>query len=279
MARIRTIKPEFWTHGALSECLVSARLLFIGMWNFCDDQGHHVLSFKRLKMEIFPGDEMSTLEIQEWITQLYDHELIGVYNSEDKLYIKVLGWSDHQIINRPSTAFFLPVSDTIWTVKERPIHGVLSEYSVSAHGTLRTEWDGMERNVKEKKTRKKKKGDVFGKDAIEVLEFLNLKTGRNYRPVKSNLDLIAARLASGVEVKHCKWVIVKKCDDWLKKPDMQEFLRPKTLFSPKNFEQYYGQLNWDIIRENELLKTQGGSDEDENVPEMPGNNTRNDDSL
>jgi len=41
MARIRTIKPEFWVSEQVGECSPNARLLFIGMWNFCDDRGVH----------------------------------------------------------------------------------------------------------------------------------------------------------------------------------------------------------------------------------------------
>jgi hypothetical protein len=39
MARIRTIRPEFWTSEQVTECSMPARLLFIGLWNFCDDGG------------------------------------------------------------------------------------------------------------------------------------------------------------------------------------------------------------------------------------------------
>lgn len=34
MARIRTIKPEFWTSEQVMGCAPLARLLFIGLWNF-----------------------------------------------------------------------------------------------------------------------------------------------------------------------------------------------------------------------------------------------------
>ena len=40
MARIRTIKPEFWTDEKVVTLPFEARLLFIGMWNFCDDEGY-----------------------------------------------------------------------------------------------------------------------------------------------------------------------------------------------------------------------------------------------
>jgi hypothetical protein len=49
MARIRTVKPEFWTSEQVMELSPLARLAFIGMWNFCDDAGVHTASAKRLK--------------------------------------------------------------------------------------------------------------------------------------------------------------------------------------------------------------------------------------
>ncbi len=88
--------------------------------------------------------------------------------------------------------------------------------------------------------------DLMG-EARVVLSFLNEKTGRNYRPVKSTLDLIAGRLRgeskeTAVDVQTCKSMIAKKARDWLPKPEMSPYLRPKTLFSKTNFEQYLGEL-------------------------------------
>ena len=39
MARIRTIKPEFWTDSKTGTMPESAKCLFIGMLNHCDDFG------------------------------------------------------------------------------------------------------------------------------------------------------------------------------------------------------------------------------------------------
>lgn len=80
--------------------------------------------------------------------------------------------------------------------------------------------------------------------AIEVLEFLNQKTGREYRPVTSNLKLIIGCLRSGATIEQCRQVIAKKCRDWKKDPKMMEYLRPATLFNPIKFEQYLGELVW-----------------------------------
>ena len=41
MPRKRVISPEFWTDDNILELDYTCRLLFIGLWNFCDDIGIH----------------------------------------------------------------------------------------------------------------------------------------------------------------------------------------------------------------------------------------------
>jgi hypothetical protein len=75
MARIRSIKPEFWTDEKLTECSLSARLFFIGTWNFADDKGNLQASAKRLKMQIFPADN---IDCQPLLDELITHGLLNV---------------------------------------------------------------------------------------------------------------------------------------------------------------------------------------------------------
>lgn len=81
--------------------------------------------------------------------------------------------------------------------------------------------------------------------ATQVLEYLNLKANRNYRPVKVNLSLIANRLAEGSSVDECKAVIDAKVVEWSAKPGMLQYLRPATLFNATKFAQYVGALAMD----------------------------------
>lgn len=78
--------------------------------------------------------------------------------------------------------------------------------------------------------------------AVDVLQFLNEKTGRTYRPVETNLKLITARLRSGATVMDCRQVIAKKTREWKGDAKMAEYLRPATLFNATKFEQYLGEL-------------------------------------
>lgn len=97
MARIRTIKPEFWTSEQVVDCSPIARLLFIGLWNFSDDQGAHPYAVKTIKMEIFPGDNFTPKQIEGWLTELINAGLLKTYHVDNKQYLYVTGWHNQKI--------------------------------------------------------------------------------------------------------------------------------------------------------------------------------------
>lgn len=105
MARIRTIKPEFWTSEQVMECSPNARLLFIGIWTFCDDAGRHPWAPRRLKAQIFPGDDFSADDVLRMLDELSAVGLIEDYEVDGERYFYVTGWK-HQKIDRPQKPKF-----------------------------------------------------------------------------------------------------------------------------------------------------------------------------
>lgn len=99
MARIRTIKPDFWTDEKVTECSMSARLLFIGIWNFADDNGNLQRSAKKVKMQVFPAD---AVECEPLIQELIAHGMLIEYSVSGDLFLHIKGFKKHQVINRPS---------------------------------------------------------------------------------------------------------------------------------------------------------------------------------
>ena len=120
MARIRTIKPDFWTDDALTECSVSARLLFIGTWTFADDNGNIERSAKQLKCKIFPAD---IFPVEPLIQELIRENLLQEYEVNGKKYLHIRTFKLHQIINRPSKNCLPVYDDSLKT------HGALTEHS------------------------------------------------------------------------------------------------------------------------------------------------------
>lgn len=108
MARIRTIKPEFWTSEQVVMCSYRARLLFIGMLCFCDDNGVHQKSYMRLKMEVLPGDNCTIDDIRVAINELIKANLIMEYEIDQKEFWLVTGFKQHQKIDKPTYKFPLP---------------------------------------------------------------------------------------------------------------------------------------------------------------------------
>lgn len=97
MARIRSIKPDFWTDEKVVELSAFARLLFIGLWNFADDDGRMQYSPKKIKMQIFPAD---TLDISELFGEIRRESLINIYVVDDIEYLEIVNFSKHQKIDK-----------------------------------------------------------------------------------------------------------------------------------------------------------------------------------
>lgn len=127
MARIRSIKPEFWTSEQVMECSPIARLMFIGIWNFCDDHGRHPCSPKQIKALIFPSDEISVETIRRLFDELSTNGLVEIYSIDGKEYFQVTGWK-HQKIDKPQPSKYPPrTSQTNRPVVEHSANGIDGE--------------------------------------------------------------------------------------------------------------------------------------------------------
>ena len=72
----------------------------------------------------------------------------------------------------------------------------------------------------------------------EIINYLNFKASTNYRAsTKKTQTLIKARFNEGFTLEDFKKVIDNKAADWLGNKDMEQYLRPETLFGTK-FEGY-----------------------------------------
>lgn len=108
MARIRTIKPEFWEDEDIGKLPIPCRLFFIGCWNFADDYGVIKANAALLKSQIFPYDEnLRVSEIKKWIGALVDARmLIPIILDGDKKrpaeesYYIIRTFRSHQVLDK-----------------------------------------------------------------------------------------------------------------------------------------------------------------------------------
>lgn len=109
MARIRTIKPEFFRHEELfqaeSESGLPLRLAFAGLWTACDREGRFKWSPKALKLDCLPYDDVDFSRV---LDALATRGFIVKYSSENNLYGYVPGFSRHQVINNREAPSKLP---------------------------------------------------------------------------------------------------------------------------------------------------------------------------
>lgn len=101
MARIRTIKPEFWEDEKIGKLPIPCRLFFIGCWNFADDFGVIKGNAALLKSQIFPYDEnLRVSEIKKWIDSLVDARmLVPIIHAEESYYF-IRTFRSHQVLDK-----------------------------------------------------------------------------------------------------------------------------------------------------------------------------------
>jgi len=119
MARIRSIKPDFWTSEQVMECLPIARLMFVGMWNFADDHGRMPCAPKTIKAQVFPADEIDPATIRGMIDELSKNGLIRIYVVDGKEYLLITGWHHQRIDKRQEAKYPDPPAERSTTVRRK----------------------------------------------------------------------------------------------------------------------------------------------------------------
>ncbi len=118
VARNRIVKPEFFTSEKLSSVSIFANLFFIGMLINCDDYGVCMNNNRRLIGDIFPlRENVSEKEIDQAKKELLKIGVIFSYKKDDKKYLIVKNWKEHQKVDRPSKRRFLNDNDLAEALK------------------------------------------------------------------------------------------------------------------------------------------------------------------
>jgi len=108
MARIRSIKPEFWTSENIGKLSRDARLLFIGLWNLADDVGRVRGALPYLSGALFSYDDDATpAAVGAWLSELVGSGMVRAYTVDGSSYLDIPKWLKHQRIDH-STASKIP---------------------------------------------------------------------------------------------------------------------------------------------------------------------------
>lgn len=123
MARIRSIKPEFFTSMTIAGLTRDTRLAFIGLWTHVDDAGRCIDEPRLLKAALFPLDDDITPDHMACIVdELENKGRVQRYQIDGRDYLQVIGW-EHQKIDRrkPSNIPAPPDHDGSHTPTDPPL--------------------------------------------------------------------------------------------------------------------------------------------------------------
>ncbi|MFG2748065.1 hypothetical protein [Streptomyces xanthophaeus] len=109
MARIRSIKPEFFTSLTIAELPLSARLTFIGLWTYVDDNGVGPADARLIRAAIWPLEEAPDIlqRTREDLQRLHAARLIALYEVSGRPLVAVNSWSEHQKVSHPRKNRFM----------------------------------------------------------------------------------------------------------------------------------------------------------------------------
>ena len=102
MARIRTVKPEFWDSPDTAKAGPWARLLFIALWNWADDYGRGTANMKELEGFAFPNDDQftdrsgNTVQFRELVAEVSECFGVLFYTVDGRPFYAIPSWEQHQ---------------------------------------------------------------------------------------------------------------------------------------------------------------------------------------
>jgi hypothetical protein len=98
MARIRTIKPEFFEDESLAKLPPHDRLLFIGIWLIADKNGILEDRPTWIKAKVFPYENGDTVDVSRMLPRLVSGRYLIRYTAEGRNLIAVRNFTKHQRI-------------------------------------------------------------------------------------------------------------------------------------------------------------------------------------
>ena len=108
MARIRTIKPEFFTSESVCALTPLARLFFISLWCEADREGRLSWKPKTLKIRYLPLDKVDIAKLGD---ELINGGMIEIYQVDGEDYCWIPGFTHHQVINNRESQSVLPAPE------------------------------------------------------------------------------------------------------------------------------------------------------------------------
>lgn len=137
MARIRTIKPEFWQNEILARLPAETRLLAIALLNHADDHGYFWASSQLVRAACFPFDECST-NVRRSLDELSSVGWIERRIAPDGRHVgRVCKFTVHQRVDKAQESKIKPIFNVSGPFDERSTNdpGTFDDRSTLEQGT------------------------------------------------------------------------------------------------------------------------------------------------
>ena len=109
MARIRSVKPEFWSDEDLADLPRDARLLYIGLWNLSDEHCRLRGDPRYVKGQLFPyDDDLSAAGVEILLNALVVAKKVVRYRVAGKQYLYLPNLGKHQRLETDKVPSKLP---------------------------------------------------------------------------------------------------------------------------------------------------------------------------
>lgn len=107
MARIRTFKPEFFRSPDTAKASPRARLLYMAMWSWADDEGVGETNIYGLLGFAFPdSDNLTAEDLQSLLKEIRGSYGVLFYECRGRFYYAIPSWDSHQKTERRAKARF-----------------------------------------------------------------------------------------------------------------------------------------------------------------------------
>lgn len=201
--RIRTIRPEFYQSESVGSMTWKARLVFINLWSYVEDNGVNLDNPRLFRGQCMPYDDSVLDVIKDAFAELEQCGSIIRYERDGKRLLFIPGFEKWQNIQRPGTCHYLPPDG--WDKRGCKIipddSGQLQEHSCESPDDSGQLHDcSRSRSRSSSKSRKKEEENKFSSskeitadcyhDSIEYAA-----TDRTIASEYANLDLTDAWLA------------------------------------------------------------------------------------
>jgi len=120
MSRIRSVHPGLWTDERFVSLSIPARLLFIGLWNECDDQGSFAWSPITIKMRLAPIDP---IDVAALLAEMTSQGVVIQYEVAGRQYGAVRNFCRFQRPNKPNSTYPQPPEVQEWVSSDARAKG------------------------------------------------------------------------------------------------------------------------------------------------------------